>query len=61
MTPAPAFKKTENGCSFIGMSALEENKWLPILGEIGSSNFLAPIKNESSGFMNLARFLIMIQ
>jgi hypothetical protein len=43
------------------MSALEENKWLPILGEIGSSNFLAPIKNESSGFMNLARFLIMIQ
>jgi len=34
---------------------------MPIPGEIGSSHFLPPIKNGSSGFMNLACFLIMIQ
>jgi len=28
-------KKTENECSFIGMSAIKENKLPPIPGEIG--------------------------
>jgi hypothetical protein len=35
MMPVMAFKKTENECSFIGLSAIKEDKLLPILGESG--------------------------
>lgn len=35
MMPVMAFKKIKNECSFIGISAIKENKLLPILGESG--------------------------